>query len=98
MCLAVTLELKATKSQATSQWGTSNKSNADSRKDTVFKPFTPLDALRVVVREHDLAAAECAALVNPKLGDDFHYLCTGGVVLKVAPGRSRAEARMAAGR
>lgn len=28
--------------------------------------------------------AECAALVNPKLGDDFHYLCTAGVVFKVA--------------
>lgn len=27
--------------------------------------------------------AECAALVNPKLGDEFHYLCTGGVVFKV---------------
>ncbi|MEM9016593.1 MAG: single-stranded-DNA-specific exonuclease RecJ, partial [Verrucomicrobiota bacterium] len=28
--------------------------------------------------------AECAALVNPKLGDRFHYLCTAGVVFKVA--------------
>lgn len=28
--------------------------------------------------------AECVALVNPKLGDDFHYLCTAGVVFKVA--------------
>ncbi len=27
--------------------------------------------------------AECNALVNPKLGDDYHYLCTGGVVFKV---------------
>ena len=27
--------------------------------------------------------AECDALVNPKLGDDYHYLCTGGVVFKV---------------
>lgn len=27
--------------------------------------------------------AECVALVNPKLGDDFHYLCTAGVVFKV---------------
>ncbi|MEX2579345.1 MAG: single-stranded-DNA-specific exonuclease RecJ [Verrucomicrobiales bacterium] len=28
--------------------------------------------------------AKCAALVNPKLGNDFHYLCTVGVVFKVA--------------
>lgn len=28
--------------------------------------------------------AKCSALVNPKLGDDFHYLCTAGVVFKVA--------------
>ncbi len=28
--------------------------------------------------------AECVALVNPKLGEDFHYLCTAGVVFKVA--------------
>lgn len=27
--------------------------------------------------------AECDALVNPKMGDDYHYLCTGGVVFKV---------------
>lgn len=28
--------------------------------------------------------APCVSLVNPKLGDDFHYLCTAGVVFKVA--------------
>ena len=28
--------------------------------------------------------AECVSLVNPKLGDDFHYLCTAGVVFKIA--------------
>ena len=28
--------------------------------------------------------AECVALVNPKLGDDHHYLCTAGVVFKIA--------------
>ena len=27
--------------------------------------------------------AECDALVNPKLGDEYHYLCTAGVVFKV---------------
>ena len=26
----------------------------------------------------------CAALVNPKLGDSFHYLCSAGVVFKLA--------------
>lgn len=28
--------------------------------------------------------ADCVAVVNPKRGDTFHYLCTGGVVFKVA--------------
>ncbi len=28
--------------------------------------------------------ADCVALVNPKLGDEFHYLCTAGVVFKIA--------------
>ncbi|MEO0413723.1 MAG: single-stranded-DNA-specific exonuclease RecJ [Verrucomicrobiota bacterium] len=27
--------------------------------------------------------AECEALVNPKLGDKYHYLCTGGIVFKI---------------
>lgn len=27
--------------------------------------------------------ADCVALVNPKLGENFHYLCTAGVVFKV---------------
>lgn len=27
---------------------------------------------------------KCVALVNPKAGDDFHYLCSAGVVFKVA--------------
>ncbi|NNE93819.1 MAG: single-stranded-DNA-specific exonuclease RecJ [Verrucomicrobiales bacterium] len=26
--------------------------------------------------------ADCVSVVNPKLGDDFHYLCTAGVVFK----------------
>ena len=36
---------------------------------------------------HEPAAegvADCIAIVNPKLGDDYHYLCTAGVVFKVA--------------
>ncbi len=35
--------------------------------------------------------AECVALVNPKLGDDFHYLCTAGVVFKIAHALLRAR-------
>jgi len=27
---------------------------------------------------------DCVALVNPKMGEDFHYLCSAGVVFKVA--------------
>ena len=27
---------------------------------------------------------DCVALVNPKLGEDYHYLCSAGVVFKVA--------------
>lgn len=41
----------------------------------------------IILDHHEPAAegtAECVALVNPKLGDDFHYLCTAGVVFKVA--------------
>jgi len=35
--------------------------------------------------------AECVALVNPKLGENFHYLCTAGVVFKIAHGLLRAR-------
>lgn len=35
--------------------------------------------------------AECVALVNPKLGEDFHYLCTAGVAFKVAHALLRAR-------
>lgn len=28
--------------------------------------------------------ADCVSIVNPKLGEDYHYLCTAGVVFKVA--------------
>lgn len=35
--------------------------------------------------------ADCVALVNPKLGDDFHYLCTVGVVFKLAHALLRAR-------
>lgn len=35
--------------------------------------------------------AACVALVNPKLGDDYHYLCTAGVVFKIAHALLRAR-------
>ncbi len=35
--------------------------------------------------------AACVALVNPKLGDDYHYLCTAGVVFKIAHSLLRAR-------
>lgn len=41
----------------------------------------------IILDHHEPAAdgvAECVALVNPKLGDSFHYLCTAGVVFKIA--------------
>ncbi len=41
----------------------------------------------IVLDHHEPSSegtAECVALVNPKLGDDFHYLCTAGVVFKVS--------------
>jgi len=41
----------------------------------------------VIVLDHHEPADElpdCLALVNPKLGEDFHYLCSAGVAFKVA--------------
>ncbi|MBP6603888.1 MAG: single-stranded-DNA-specific exonuclease RecJ [Verrucomicrobiales bacterium] len=42
----------------------------------------------LIILDHHEPAVEgtavCAALVNPKLGDEFHYLCTAGVVFKIA--------------
>ncbi len=35
--------------------------------------------------------ADCVALVNPKLGEDFHYLCTAGVVFKIAHALLRSK-------
>ena len=41
----------------------------------------------VILDHHEpdtgLANTACAALVNPKLGDDFHYLCSAGIVFKL---------------
>lgn len=41
----------------------------------------------VVIDHHELSPAgrpPCLALVNPKLGADYHYFCTAGLVFKVA--------------
>lgn len=41
----------------------------------------------VIIDHHELAPEgrpECVALVNPKLGDSFHYFCTAGLVFKTA--------------
>jgi single-stranded-DNA-specific exonuclease len=43
------------------------------------------EGVDVLVFDHHECAAElppCVALVNPKLGTDFHYLCSAGVVFK----------------
>lgn len=41
----------------------------------------------VIVDHHELSPfgrPPCVALVNPKLGKDYHYFCTAGLVFKVA--------------
>ena len=41
----------------------------------------------VIIDHHELSPngrPKCAALVNPKVGDDFHHFCTAGLAFKVA--------------
>jgi single-stranded-DNA-specific exonuclease len=41
----------------------------------------------VIIDHHELAPEgrpDCIALVNPKLGDKYHYFCTAGLVFKTA--------------
>ncbi len=41
----------------------------------------------IVLDHHEPSSegvADCVSVVNPKLGDDYHYLCTAGVVFKTA--------------
>ncbi len=41
----------------------------------------------IVVDHHEMSeegSPDCVAVVNPKLGDDHHYLCAAGVVFKLA--------------
>ena len=52
----------------------------------------------IVVDHHEMSAQgcpECVAVVNPKLGDDFQYLCAAGVVFKLA--HALMKERMVAG-
>jgi len=43
-----------------------------------------IDVIVLDHHENKEALPDCVALVNPKLGDDFHYLCSVGIVFKVA--------------
>ncbi|MDF1657601.1 MAG: single-stranded-DNA-specific exonuclease RecJ [Verrucomicrobiales bacterium] len=57
----------------------------NSRKESLLLKELGVDL--IVLDHHEPSSdgtAECVALVNPKLGDDFHYLCTAGVVFKVS--------------
>ena len=57
----------------------------NSRDEAVILKEQGIDLIILDHHEPDSAGtAECVALVNPKLGDDYHYLCTAGVVFKVA--------------
>ena len=56
----------------------------NSREEAAFLKEQGIDL--IILDHHEPSpegVAECDALVNPKLGDDYHYLCTGGVVFKV---------------
>ncbi|MBP83487.1 MAG: single-stranded-DNA-specific exonuclease RecJ [Verrucomicrobiales bacterium] len=56
----------------------------NSRDEAVILKEQGIDLIILDHHEPDSAGtAECVALVNPKLGDDYHYLCTAGVVFKV---------------
>ncbi len=49
----------------------------------------------VVLDHHEPAiegVADCVAIVNPKLGENYHYLCTVGVVFKVAHALLKTQA------
>ncbi len=64
----------------------------NSREEAVLLRERGIDL--VILDHHEPSPdglAECVALVNPKLGDDFHYLCTAGVVFKVVHALLRAR-------
>ncbi|MEM6915973.1 MAG: DHH family phosphoesterase, partial [Verrucomicrobiota bacterium] len=57
----------------------------NSREESVLLREMGVDL--IVLDHHEPSSegtAESVALVNPKMGDDFHYLCTAGVVFKVS--------------
>lgn len=57
----------------------------NSREESIYLREKGVDL--IVLDHHEPSSegmAECLALVNPKLGKDFHYLCTAGVVFKVS--------------
>lgn len=41
--------------------------------------------------EAETAGPLCAALVNPKLGEEFHYLCSAGIVFKLCHAMQKAH-------
>ncbi|MDF1812169.1 MAG: single-stranded-DNA-specific exonuclease RecJ [Verrucomicrobiales bacterium] len=56
----------------------------NSREEATYLKEKGIDL--IILDHHEPSpegVAECDALVNPKLGEDYHYLCTGGVVFKV---------------
>ena len=57
----------------------------NSRDEAAILKEEGIDLIILDHHEPDSAGtADCVALVNPKIGDDYHYLCTAGVVFKVA--------------
>ena len=59
--------------------GTNSRSEAHSLRE---------EGCDLVILDHhepgeELAASVCVALVNPKLGSDFQYLCSAGIVFKL---------------
>jgi single-stranded-DNA-specific exonuclease len=54
------------------------------------------EGCELLVLDHHEPEAEtvgplCAALVNPKLGQDFHYLCSAGIVFKLCHAMQKAH-------
>jgi single-stranded-DNA-specific exonuclease len=67
--------------------GTNSRSEADQLRKA---------GCQLVVLDHHEPDAEtvgplCAALVNPKLGPDFHYLCSAGIVFKLCHAMQKAR-------
>ncbi len=50
-----------------------------------------IDAIVLDHHEPKASLPRCAALVNPKLGDGFHYLCSAGLAFKLAHALLKAQ-------